>query len=87
MSARVEAAVRELADALREELRAELAGQPEELLAVSAAAQKLGVGRSLAYQEIAAGRLRSLLIGRRRFVPAGALVDYVAAQSPPGATQ
>lgn len=87
MSARVEAAVRELADALREELRAELAGQPEELLAVSAAARRLGVGRSLAYQEIAAGRLRSLLIGRRRLVPSGALADYVAAQSPPGATQ
>ena len=78
-----EAAVREavakLADALLAIARAnepDPAG-PDRLLSVDEAAQWLSIGRSALYAELAAGRLRSLKVGRRRLVPASALTEFV----------
>jgi excisionase family DNA binding protein len=53
-------------------------GVPERLLSVAAAAQQLGVGRSTVYQLIAAGQLRSTVVGRRRLVPLSAITDFIA---------
>jgi excisionase family DNA binding protein len=41
------------------------------------AAYKLGIGRSLLYELIAAGEINTVTIGRRRLVPESALVDYL----------
>ncbi len=79
-----EAAVREavaaLADALLAAARANEADTegPDRLLSVAEAARHLGIGRSALYGELAAGRLRSLKVGRRRLVPSGALAEFVA---------
>lgn len=78
-SERVEAAIRELADAIREELRSEMTptvGAPARLYSVEEAAELLGVGRSLAYDLIHAGELRSIKAGRRRLVSSSAIVEY-----------
>ena len=82
MTDRLALALAEFIEALREELRAETAavpGAPDRLLSIDEAATVLGVGRSSLYQEIGAGRLRSLKVGRRRLVASGTLADYIAA--------
>ena len=84
MSDRLERAIRELVAALRDELRDE-GRQPDKLLSVDETAALLNVSRSKVYAELAAGRLRSLSIGDRRLVASGAIADYIAAKSPPGA--
>ena len=67
------------ADALRAvALAAEPDAGPDRLLSVGEAAAQLGIGRSLVYDLIAAGRVRSLRVGRRRLVPSGAIADYIA---------
>jgi excisionase family DNA binding protein len=88
VTARLDAALTELADAIREEVRAELAserGAPDRLLDVASAAEAAGVGRSLLYSMIADGRVRSVKLGRRRVVPASAIAEL--AQAPPGASR
>ena len=83
MTDRLTAALAELAEALREELRVEAAADPrapDRLLSVDEAASMLGLGRSLVYGELGAGRLRSVKVGRRRLVPAAALSEYIAAR-------
>jgi excisionase family DNA binding protein len=75
---RLEAALAELADALRDEVRAELnerADGPPELLSIAQAARRLGIGRTATYDAIGRGELRSIRIGRRRLVAADALVE------------
>lgn len=70
---RLEAALAELADALREELRAEHregCGTPERLYSVAEAAERLGIGRSALYAAMGSGQVRSVKVGRRRLVPA-----------------
>lgn len=37
-----------------------------------------GLGRTKVYELIASGELRTVKIGRRRFVPASAVEEYVA---------
>jgi excisionase family DNA binding protein len=37
-----------------------------------------GLGRTTLYREIAAGRLETVVVGRRRLVPRAALEDYIA---------
>lgn len=44
---------------------------------VPEAAQQIGVSRATAFAEIAAGRLRSFRVGRRRLVSADAIRDYI----------
>lgn len=80
MTDRLAAALTELAEAIRCEIRAELAGesgQPEQLLSIPLAAKRLGVGRTAVYSEIQAGRLRSIRVGRRRLVPSSAIAERV----------
>jgi excisionase family DNA binding protein len=88
MSDRLVAAVTELVAALREELRAEATAAavgPDRLLGIPDVAIALGVTRSTVYQELAAGRLRSLKVGRRRLVPSSAIYDFVTSARSDGA--
>jgi len=80
MSDRLDAALRELAEAIREQVRVEaapIAGAPDRLLSVLEAATMLGLGRSALYGELQGGRLRSVKVGRRRLVPAAAVAAYI----------
>ena len=82
MSDRLTAALAELVAALREEAQAEATpNAPDRLLSVDEAAVTLGLGRSLLYGEIQAGRVRSVKVGRRRLVPSAAITDYIASRS------
>lgn len=45
-------------------------------LSVLDAARFAGVGRSTIYEELAAGRLRAVKVGRRTIIPQPALVDW-----------
>lgn len=47
------------------------------LFTIEDAAKLCGVGRSLAYEEIRLGRLRTVRIGRRRLVPLKYIDEYV----------
>ena len=77
--ARLEAAIRELTAALREELAAAPPppALPDRLLSIPEAAQALGVSRTALYGELRSGRLRSCAVGRRRLVPASAIADRI----------
>ena len=81
MSERLEAALIELAAALRAEIRGELAATdaPVELLSVEEAARRAGISRTLFYAQIMNGKVRSLRVGRRRLVPATELAKLVEA--------
>jgi excisionase family DNA binding protein len=83
---RLEAAVAELVAALREELAPTVEPQPDRLLSVSEAAHALGISRTTTYGEIGAGKLRSLVVGRRRLVSATALAEYIASAESNGTT-
>lgn len=75
---RLEAAVAELVAALREELaQAPPAAMPDRLLDVDEAATVLGVSRTSVYQELQAGRLRSVKVGRRRLIPSSAIAEFI----------
>ena len=50
------------------------------LVTVGEAAELLSLGRSLTYQLIMAGQIRSILIGRSRRVPVASLADCVREQ-------
>ncbi len=79
----VRAAVDALAAAILAAVRAEAApdpGAPERLLAIPQAAEALGIGRSALYGLIGRGELRTLKVGRRRLVPAGALAAFLASR-------
>ena len=75
----IETATRELVAALRAEIAATSVREPEpdRLLAIPAAADALGIGRSMLYEEIARGRIRTVKVGRRRLVPSGAVKAYI----------
>lgn len=80
---RLEAALAELAEAIRAEVRAEAApfpSAPDPLLSVADAARLLGIGRSRLYDEIGRGDLRSLKVGKRRLVPSGSIAAFIAAR-------
>lgn len=83
VSARLEAALAELAEAIRAEVRAEAtpADAPDRLLSVDEAAAMLGLGRTRLLAEVYSGRLASLKVGRRRLIPAGAITAYIASAS------
>jgi hypothetical protein len=79
MSDRLTAATAELVAALREELRADIqvaADGPDRLLSIEQARQAMGgISRSTLYTQMAAGRVRTLKIGRRRLVPSSAIAE------------
>jgi excisionase family DNA binding protein len=49
------------------------------VLRVEEAAKALGIGRSLVYDLIRSGRLRSFKVGSRRLIPATAIDEAIAA--------
>jgi excisionase family DNA binding protein len=58
-----------------------LAGTPElprQLYRVTEAMIVLSISRSVLYDEMRTGRLRSVIRGRTRLIPASAIADYVA---------
>jgi excisionase family DNA binding protein len=78
---RLDAAVAALAEAIREELRAELATRaesPPELLSIERASRQLGIGRTATFGAIGRGALRSVKVGRRRLIPADALAELAS---------
>ncbi len=78
---RLAAALAELVEALRESVRAEADAAPrapDRLLSIDEAAAMLRLGRSLVYSEIAAGRLHTIKVGRRRLIPAASIAAYIA---------
>jgi excisionase family DNA binding protein len=78
VSDRLKGAIRELVAAIREEIAA--ASKPDSpvlLFGVDEAARRLGISRTTLYGELAAGRVRSLKVGRRRVIPVDALAEYV----------
>ena len=77
----IRAAVDELVAALLAAITeaAAIGGAPDRLLDIESASAELGIGRSRLYDEIGAGRLRSIKVGRRRLVPAKAIADFIAA--------
>jgi excisionase family DNA binding protein len=60
---------------------------PVRLLAVDDVADRLGVGRSRLYQELSAGRIQSIKVGRRRLIPESALYEYVRSMDATGHEQ
>ena len=82
MSDRVQAAVAELVAALRAEMAAP-ASAPPELLDVSEAARRAGIGRSLMYDLIGRGSVRSVKIGRLRRIPADAIAALATNEAVP----
>lgn len=75
----LEATLRELVrEMIREELVGTAGAAADRLLSIEEAADALGIGRTATYNELQAGRLRSLKVGRRRLVPSGAVADYIA---------
>ena len=48
------------------------------VLRVEEAARALGIGRSLLYELIRSGRLRSFKVGSRRLIPASAIDEAIA---------
>ena len=76
MSDPLAAAIAELVEALRDELRAE-APAAERLLSIAETADRLSVGRTRVYAEMGAGRLRSLKSGRRRLIPESAIAAFL----------
>ena len=49
-----------------------------ELYRVTEAMALLSLSRSVLYEELRSGRLRSVHVGRTRLVPAAAITEYVA---------
>ncbi len=47
------------------------------LVSVEEAARTLSIGRSLLFEMLSAGTIRSVKVGRRRLVPVSALEEYV----------
>jgi excisionase family DNA binding protein len=72
----------ELVEALRDEIAIEArpsAREPDRLLSIEQAARALGIGRTVLYSEIRAGRIRSVKVGRRRLIPASAVSELASA--------
>ena len=83
---RLEAALAELAAAIRAEMAEAMAaeaGAPDRLLSVDEAAAALGIGRSLTYELMARGDLRSVKAGRRRLVPSSAIAELTRESARP----
>lgn len=56
-------------------------------ISVEAAAQMLGIGRSLAYELARQGRIPALRLGRRLVIPRAALLNLLAAGLNPSASR
>jgi excisionase family DNA binding protein len=56
---------------------ADTAGQLPLLVSIQRVGRELGIGRSLVYELLAEQRLRSVKIGRRRFIPRDDLLRFI----------
>jgi excisionase family DNA binding protein len=81
MTDRLAAAVSELVAALREEAGSVALDAPDKLLSIDEAAHALGIGRSLTYDLISRGGLRTVRVGRRRLIPAAAVAELITERS------
>jgi excisionase family DNA binding protein len=63
-----------------ERLRVKVETDERLLLTVSEAARRLGIGRSLLYELLAANEIESIHVGRLRRIPADALIAYIDRQ-------
>ena len=52
------------------------------LLSVIETARELGISRSVVYELLASGALRSAKIGRRRLIPREAVEEFIAGLAP-----
>lgn len=73
---RLEGAIRELVAALAEELQPQQP-EPDRLLSVDEAAERLGIRRVSIYRLFAEGQLRSCKVGRRRLIPASSVRELI----------
>lgn len=48
------------------------------LLSIKEGCRLLGLSRTTLYGELSAGRLRSVTVGRRRFIPSDAIEEFIA---------
>ena len=83
-SDRLTTAVAELVAALRDEIATERrpsGREPDGLLSIAQAARAMGIGRTALYSEIAAGRIRSVKVGRRRLVPSSAISEVASGRT------
>lgn len=83
MNDRMAAAIAELAAAITEAAAADVpAPGPDRLYSIAEAGAMLGgVGRTSIYGLLDSGALRSVRVGRRRLIAAGAIRDYIEARS------
>ena len=51
---------------------------PKQLYRVADAMVVLSMGRSVIYEQIRSGRLRSITQGRARLIPASAIAEYIS---------
>lgn len=85
MSDRLAAAVAELVEALRDEMRAEMPRDPgpERLLSVEEACRALGgISRTTFYGMADRGELRTLKAGGRRLIPQSAIAELANKAEP-----
>ncbi|MCW2652674.1 MAG: ethanolamine utilization protein EutA [Mycobacterium sp.] len=61
-----------------QELVPELAERVARLHDIEGVMERLKLGRSTVFAELASGRLRSVKVGRRRLVPESAIADFIA---------
>lgn len=54
-----------------------MSGLDKLLYGVTEAAELTGIGRSKLYEELTAGRIRSVKLGTRRLIPREALEEFV----------
>lgn len=52
----------------------------KQALSIDAATEVMGLSRPTIYREIQAGRLRTFHVGRRRYISADAIREYIAAR-------
>ena len=50
----------------------------KELYRIPEAMALLSISRSVMYEQLRCGRLRSVCVGRRRLIPATAIAEYIA---------
>jgi excisionase family DNA binding protein len=58
-----------------------LRGDDPRLRSIKQATFELGIGRSVLYELIAAGKLKTVRVGRRRLVPREAIEEFIAGLS------
>ncbi len=56
-----------------------LAAEVARLNSIEQVQTRLGIGRSMVFELIGSGKLRSVSIGRRRLVPETAIADFIEA--------